>query len=84
MSQLYLNEDESAELIQDLDAIVRFVDVMQKVNTDDVEPLAHPLDLTQNLREDEPDSSIDRDQFQALSKATRDGLYVVPLVIESS
>ena len=55
---------------------------MQSVNTDSVAPLAHPLDVTQRLREDEVTESNRRDELQQLAPEVEEGLYLVPKVIE--
>jgi len=44
--------------------------------------MSHPLDVVQRLREDVVTESNQRDEFQKVAPATRDGLYLVPKVIE--
>ena len=44
--------------------------------------MAHPLDMTQPLRADTVTESDRREEFQANAPAVRDGLYIVPRVIE--
>jgi aspartyl-tRNA(Asn)/glutamyl-tRNA(Gln) amidotransferase subunit C len=55
---------------------------MQSVNTERVEPMAHPLDVTQRLRVDTATEKDRRDELQTLAPAAQDGLYLVPKVIE--
>jgi aspartyl-tRNA(Asn)/glutamyl-tRNA(Gln) amidotransferase subunit C len=55
---------------------------MQSVDTEAVEPLAHPLDLVQRLRADEIIEDNQRDKLQKLAPASEDGLYLVPKVLE--
>jgi len=55
---------------------------MRSIPTDDVEPLAHPLDAVQRLRTDEITETVDRELFQAAAPATADGLYLVPRVLD--
>jgi len=45
-------------------------------------PLAHPLDATQRLREDDVSEVVDRAALQAIAPAVEAGLYLVPKVIE--
>ncbi len=66
----------------DLQRIMAMVDQMQAMDTDAVEPLAHPLDARQRLRADEISEVIDRELLQQGAPATRDGLYLVPRVVE--
>ena len=51
-------------------------------NTDDVTPMAHPVDTAQPLRADEVTESDQRDEFQRNAPAVENGLYLVPKVIE--
>ncbi len=69
---------------QDLQNIMQMVNHMQSVDTEGVEPMAHPLDATQRLRADQVTEAVDADHFQAHAPATRDNFYLVPQVIESA
>ncbi|WFE69070.1 Asp-tRNA(Asn)/Glu-tRNA(Gln) amidotransferase subunit GatC [Thiomicrospira sp. R3] len=55
---------------------------LSQADTQGVEPMAHPLDQTQRLREDLVAEVDQRDKFQAIAPATENGLYLVPKVIE--
>ena len=52
------------------------------VDTSDVEPMAHPLQMSQRLREDRVTEENQRELFQSIAPATANGLYLVPKVIE--
>ena len=67
---------------RDLANIIDMIDQMQSVPTDGVEPMAHPLDAKQRLREDVVTETVDREEFQANAPATQDGFYLVPRVVE--
>src|SRR5262249_40462299 len=58
LARLKLTPAEEKALARDLGAIVEYVDQLQKLNTDNVEPLAHPLDLHNVFRADEPAPSL--------------------------
>jgi aspartyl-tRNA(Asn)/glutamyl-tRNA(Gln) amidotransferase subunit C len=47
-----------------------------------VEPLAHPLEMTQRLREDTVTETDQHDHFQAIAPQVEADLYLVPKVIE--
>ncbi|MCK4710630.1 MAG: Asp-tRNA(Asn)/Glu-tRNA(Gln) amidotransferase subunit GatC, partial [Gammaproteobacteria bacterium] len=65
-----------------LSSILDLVDQMSAVNTDDVEPMAHPMDASQRLRADIVTETNQREKFQSVAPKTEDGLYLVPQVIE--
>ena len=82
LAALELGDDARVRLVRDLGRIVALIDEMQSVDTAGVEPLAHPLDAVQPLRPDRADSNVDRATLQQGAPATRDGLYLVPRVVE--
>jgi len=82
LARLRLDEDEFAETVEKLSRIVDFVDQLSQAATDDVVPMAHPLNQPQRLRADEVTESNERDAFQENAPVVDGGLYLVPKVIE--
>lgn len=82
LARLSLDTEAVTATEQDLGNIIAMIDRMQAVNTDDVEPMAHPLDATQRLREDRVTETVDTQKFQAHAPATEQGYYLVPRVVE--
>ena len=65
-----------------LNGIFGLIEEMQAVNTDGVEPMSHPQELAQRLREDAVSETDRRAAYQAIAPQTEAGLYLVPKVIE--
>lgn len=82
LARLGLEEADISRTTDTLNNILGLIDAMQAVDTDGVEPLAHPLEATQRLRADEVTEENRRDAYQAIAPAVEDGLYLVPKVIE--
>lgn len=82
LSQLSLDGEAKEKISRDLDAIIGFIEIMDQVDTEGVEPLAHAVDLDQPLREDRAVVDEDRDVFQAIAPKTADGFYLVPKVLD--
>ncbi len=82
LARLRLADDEFAETVDKLSRIVDFVDQLQAAPTEDVVPMAHPLNQTQRLRPDAVTEADERDHIQQNAPSTDDGLYLVPKVIE--
>ncbi|MGM0702633.1 Asp-tRNA(Asn)/Glu-tRNA(Gln) amidotransferase subunit GatC [Halomonas faecis] len=82
LARLGLNDGDAARYVDDLNRILAMVDQLQRVDTDDIAPLSHPLDATQRLRADEVTESDRRTQFQRCAPAVENGLYLVPRVVE--
>ena len=82
LARLYISDSEIDEVTGRIRDILALIDQMQSVDTDDVVPLAHPLDLTQRLREDDVTEFNRRGELQLLAPEVEQGLYLVPKVIE--
>jgi aspartyl-tRNA(Asn)/glutamyl-tRNA(Gln) amidotransferase subunit C len=82
LARLAIDEHDIPSYAKNLSEILAFVEQMNAVETDGVEPMAHPLDMTQRLRPDQVSEPDQRERFQAIAPATEAGLYLVPKVIE--
>ena len=82
LARLGLNEAEVPRTTETLNNILGLIDAMQAVDTDGIEPLAHPLEATQRLRADQVTEENQREAYQAIARAVENGLYLVPKVIE--
>ena len=83
LARLKIEEDELPVYVGSLSRIIEFVEQLGTAATDDVEPMAHPLeDQVQRLRADEPTETDQRDRYQQNAPQVEAGLYIVPKVIE--
>jgi aspartyl-tRNA(Asn)/glutamyl-tRNA(Gln) amidotransferase subunit C len=82
LARLKLADDEFVETQEKLSRIVDFVDQLSAAPTDDVVPMAHPLNEAQRLRPDQVTESNIRDKVQENAPSVQDGLYLVPKVLE--
>ena len=82
LARIEINEADIPGYAETLSSILDLVDQMSAVNTDDVEPMAHPMDASQRLRADVVTETNNREAFQSVAPKTEDGLYLVPQVIE--
>ena len=82
LARIAIEEQDIENYTRDLGNILDLVDQMQSVNTDNIEPMAHPTDAEQRLRADEISETDQRDHFQKIANVTENGLYLVPRVIE--
>ncbi|WP_037585872.1 Asp-tRNA(Asn)/Glu-tRNA(Gln) amidotransferase subunit GatC [Stenoxybacter acetivorans] len=82
LSRLNLSDAEAAQTLSELNGIFELVEKMQSVNTDGVEPMAHPHEIALRLREDAVTETNERDRYQAVAPLVENGMYLVPKVIE--
>jgi aspartyl-tRNA(Asn)/glutamyl-tRNA(Gln) amidotransferase subunit C len=82
LARLDLSEAELTTITPQLQAIVDYVDQLQQVNTDSIEPLAHPLPIHNVFRDDTPVVSLPVNEALANAPDRRDNFYGVPAVFD--
>ena len=82
LARLQVDEGEREALSERLNEILGMVDQFQQADVGQVEPLAHPLELSQPLRDDRVDEPDVRDKVLPIAPASEDGCFLVPRVIE--
>jgi len=79
---LSLNDVEKIAKLSRLTLTDAMVENMQSVNTDCIEPMAHPHEAALRLREDKVTETDHAAEYQAVAPEVRNRLYIVPQVIE--
>jgi aspartyl-tRNA(Asn)/glutamyl-tRNA(Gln) amidotransferase subunit C len=82
LARLQIDPADIPAYATNLSNILDLVEQMSAVDTEGVNPMAHPTDAVQRLREDAVTETDQRDQFQAIAPQVENGLYLVPKVIE--
>ncbi len=82
LARLKVADAEFDDVVEKLSSIVDFVDQLQAAATDDVLPMAHPLNMSQRLRADEVTEPNERDELQKNAPSVENGYYLVPKVLE--
>src|SRR5262245_12479072 len=82
LARLRLTDEEAATLRRQLGSILGFVEQLKEVETDGVEPLAHPLPLRNCFRADELRPSLPPDEALANAPKRAAEFYSVPAILE--
>lgn len=84
LARLKLTPEEEQEFLGQLGNILGYIEMLNEVDTDNVEPMAHIADVVNVFRSDETQPSIDREK--ALANAPKsDGTYfLVPQILEGA
>ncbi len=82
LARLEIDDKNVEDYASSLSSILDMVEQMNAVDTSDIQPMAHPMDVAQRLRADEVLEENQREAFQKIAPRTEDGLYLVPKVIE--
>jgi aspartyl-tRNA(Asn)/glutamyl-tRNA(Gln) amidotransferase subunit C len=81
LARLDLTEEEVELYTDQLRDVLEYADVIAALDTTGVAPTAHPLALTNVLREDEPRPGVDRDEVLAMAPDAEDGRFRVPRIL---
>lgn len=84
LARLNLSDEDIAHHAPQLSRILDFIEQMNQVDTTQIEPLAHPLDISQRLRNDEITEKDLREKYQQIAPSVAAGLYLVPKVIDEA
>ncbi|MBT3697457.1 MAG: Asp-tRNA(Asn)/Glu-tRNA(Gln) amidotransferase subunit GatC [Gammaproteobacteria bacterium] len=82
LAKIDIKDDQIDDILTSLEKILNLVDEMNSVDTDNVTPMSHPLNLKQELRKDEIKVSNERELFQKNNEHTDNGYYKVPKIID--
>ena len=83
LSNIEIQPQQESLLQQELEDIVDMINILQKADTAGVEPLSHPLDQTQPLRQDHVTENNQRELLQQNAPETSEGLFIVPQFVET-
>lgn len=82
LARLKITDETAEKLAPQLSNIIGFVEQLAEVNTDNIEPLASPVDIDLRLREDEITDGGVQKEVLANAPEELEGFFVVPKVVE--
>ncbi|MDA7469667.1 Asp-tRNA(Asn)/Glu-tRNA(Gln) amidotransferase subunit GatC [Candidatus Pelagibacter ubique] len=82
LSRISVDDAKANKLAGDLNSIFDFIEKLNELNTDNIEPLTSVAETTLKLRADEIKSENIRDQILKNSPEENEDFFVVPRVVE--
>jgi|TARA_Y100000780_G_scaffold141588_1_gene127941 aspartyl-tRNA(Asn)/glutamyl-tRNA(Gln) amidotransferase subunit C len=82
LSKLKMEDAEMENYTRQISEILEMIQQLEKVDTHDIEPMAHPLNMKQRLRLDLVTEENRRELYQKNAVVFEEGFYKVPKVIE--
>lgn len=82
LAHVGINEEAAQRMQAELNDIFKMIERIQAVDTEEVEPMMHPLDGVQRLREDKVVFGNNREENMKNAPEEFEGLFLVPQVIE--
>ncbi|MHA6480321.1 Asp-tRNA(Asn)/Glu-tRNA(Gln) amidotransferase subunit GatC [Paenibacillus sp. strain BS8-2] len=83
LARLELTDAEKSQFTDQLNAILKYAEKLNELNTDDIEPTTHVLPITNVLREDVRKESLPIEKVLLNAPDEEDGQIKVPAVLES-
>ena len=78
LSRLKLPEEEKARMAGELEQIIAYMDVLNRLDTAGVEPMSHVFPIKNVMREDEVAPSAPRTELLANTPAPDEQAFLVP------
>ncbi|PZD95694.1 Asp-tRNA(Asn)/Glu-tRNA(Gln) amidotransferase GatCAB subunit C [Paenibacillus sambharensis] len=82
LARLTLSDEEKTTFADQLNAILKYAEKLNELDTDNVEPTSHVLPITNVLREDETRPSWPIEDVMRNAPDEEDGQFRVPAVLE--
>ena len=84
LSRLQLEESEISEFTGQLEAILEYMEKMNQLDTSNVQPLAHCLDISNCFRADIVKSSLGTEKAVANAPETDGEYFIVPKILDDN
>ncbi len=82
LARLAFNPEEKARFVEQLSAILEYMEKLNELDTGKVEPTSHVLPITNVMEEDRVQASLGRERSLANAPDQEGGLLRVPKIIE--
>ena len=82
LARIAVNEQQAEKMVGELNNIIGFVEQLNEVNVEGVEPMTSVVEMTMRKREDKVTDGYKADDIVANAPATEDHYFMVPKVIE--
>lgn len=82
LARLNLSEDEAEKYTEQLNAILQFAGKLNELDTSNIEPTSHVLDVYNVMRDDEVRPSVEREKALLNAPEEEDGQFKVPAVMD--
>jgi aspartyl-tRNA(Asn)/glutamyl-tRNA(Gln) amidotransferase subunit C len=84
LARLRLSPEERTLFTEQLSEIIKYVDKISELDTSDVKPAAHVMDISNVTRPDSPGISLDRSELERIAPNFSEGHFIVPRIIEGN
>lgn len=80
--RIEISEEEATKLSNDLNELLEHVELLNELDTENVEPTTHVVNLKNVMRDDEPKEWITQEEALKNAPDAKDGYFRVPSIME--
>lgn len=82
LAKLELSGEEKEQAKKDMESMLDYVDKLNELDTDGVEPMSHVFPVHNVFREDVVTNADDREEILKNAPEKKDGAFIVPKTVE--
>lgn len=82
LAKLHVSDAEINAIATSLDAVIGMINDINQADTDDIKPMANPMDAVQRLRVDEVKQTSIKDTLLSMAEQADEDYFLVPTVVE--
>ena len=83
LAQLSLDDEAKQRLLKEMGDVLAYVDKLNELDTDGIEPMMHVLDISNVFREDVVTGSLDREAALRNAPKTDGAYFLVPRILDT-
>lgn len=82
LARLSLTDDEATQFTEQLGRVLGYMEQLNEVDTQGIEPMSHPIPVVNVMRDDEIVRDLDRQSLMANAPVTEGAFFKVPKIGE--
>lgn len=83
LAYLDIHTENASQLSNDVANIMSYIEQLRTIDTSNVQPMTHPLQINQRLRSDIVTEANHKNELNTIAPLFSDGLFLVPKVIDT-
>ena len=77
-ARINISEDEASDFAEDFDEVLEMFEKLEEIDTEEVEPAFHPIDISPETREDEKEDTLEKSEVFRNTENEEEGFFRGP------
>lgn len=82
LSRIKLNDEQSVKMQAELESVIEYMEILNKLDTENIDPLSHVFNITNVMRKDEVCESFESTEILKNAPEHTDETFVVPKTVD--